>query len=203
MKEIPQLHHMQCYGIIDRDYRSQYEIDKLKDHGIYTIAVAEVENLFIVEELLAIVNEMMGHSDNSRIDNTINYIVDERYANQLNRQVCEAVVAEIKYLLSSAEISKKNENEAKQSLTDLFNGIDFATIKKQKEEAFNDALTTRNYGGILSQFNCKSVASSVGHFFGIRNEEYMDFVLRQISGQNQERIITALKGYMPIEIPFE
>lgn len=36
MKANPQLHHLKCYGIIDRDYRSEYEIEKLKEEGIYT-----------------------------------------------------------------------------------------------------------------------------------------------------------------------
>ena len=45
----PNLHNLKVYGIIDRDYRSDYEIEKLKENNIHTLGVAEVENLFLTE----------------------------------------------------------------------------------------------------------------------------------------------------------
>lgn len=56
----PSLHHCQVFGIIDRDYRSDYEIEKYKDDGIYTLKVAEVENLFLVEELIRLIADYLG-----------------------------------------------------------------------------------------------------------------------------------------------
>ena len=44
----PSLHECEVYGIIDRDFRSDYEIEKLAEDHIYTLRVAEVENLFIL-----------------------------------------------------------------------------------------------------------------------------------------------------------
>ena len=43
----PNLHNLKVYGIVDRDYRSDYEIEKLRENNIFTLRVAEVENLFI------------------------------------------------------------------------------------------------------------------------------------------------------------
>ena len=45
---------------IDRDYRSDYEIEKYKENNIFTLNVAEVENLFITEELIRLMAEHMG-----------------------------------------------------------------------------------------------------------------------------------------------
>jgi len=63
MKNAPQLHDFECYGIIDRDYRSDHEIESYKEHGIFTLQVAEVENLFLVEEVLKAVNNLVGYAD--------------------------------------------------------------------------------------------------------------------------------------------
>ena len=41
---------------------------KLKKYGIYAISVAEVDNLFLTEELLTIINTILGHKDNARVD---------------------------------------------------------------------------------------------------------------------------------------
>ena len=49
------LHDCDVYGIIDRDFRSDYEIEKYREDRIFTINVAEVENLFIVEGLVRLI----------------------------------------------------------------------------------------------------------------------------------------------------
>ena len=46
------LHEYDVYGLIDKDHRSDYEIEQYKKDHIFTLQVAEIENLFIVEELI-------------------------------------------------------------------------------------------------------------------------------------------------------
>jgi len=198
MKNNPQLHHLQCYGIIDRDYRNDYEIEEYKKDNIYTLKVAEVENLFLVEELLDVVNKIMAFSDNSRIEKIKKYIIKDRYEKQINRQICEAVVAELKYKLSVADISKKNEEDAKQSLDDIYNDISYDSIKSEQETLFNNA---KDYKEILSVFNCKSLSSSTGHIFDLDNKSYCDFIIRQLKGDKAKDIINAIDPYLPREIP--
>ncbi|MFR5092411.1 MAG: DUF4435 domain-containing protein [Adlercreutzia equolifaciens] len=41
------LRSLKAYGLIDRDYRSEKELEALKRKGVFSIAVAEVENLFL------------------------------------------------------------------------------------------------------------------------------------------------------------
>ena len=48
------LHHMNVVGIIDRDRRSEGEILNLKSDNIYVPDVAEVENLFLLPEVIEI-----------------------------------------------------------------------------------------------------------------------------------------------------
>jgi ABC-type cobalamin/Fe3+-siderophores transport system ATPase subunit len=51
MKNTPQLHDLECFGIIDRDFRSEHEINSLKSNNIFTLNVAEVENLFLYSKV--------------------------------------------------------------------------------------------------------------------------------------------------------
>lgn len=201
MKSNAQLHHLNCFGIIDRDFRSEYEIRSYKEDNIFTLEVAEVENLFLVEELLQVVNDIMGFNDYSRIDAVKNYIIEDRYAKQINRQVCEAVVSELKYRLSIVELSKKNEEEAKETLDSLYKNISYDEIKKEKESIFNNAFMKKSYKAILSVFNCKSLSTSTGHFFELDNKGYCDFVIRQLNGDKSKKIIEAIRPYLPKEIP--
>lgn len=195
MKSTPQLHELECYGIIDRDYRSEHEIEALKKNNIYTINVAEVENLFLIEELLSVANDILYPSDNHRIEKIKNIIINERYKKQINKQVCEAVVAELKYKLSSIEIDKGNEEDAKKSLAAAYEAISFESIKTEIEQKFNEA---NEYKQVLKLFNCKSLSCEVEKEFGKKN--YKEFIVGQLSGEKAGAILTAIKNYLPSEI---
>ena len=195
-----QLHHLKCYGIIDRDYRTDYEIEVYKRDNIFALEVAEVENLFLTEELLCVVNKIMEFDNNSRIEN-IKYIIEERFAQTINKQICEAIVSELKFELNTASISKVNEEKAKETLDKAFKEISYDNIKIKQTEKFNKILDSHIYKDILKVFNCKSLSKSIGHFLGIDNKEYQNFILRQIKGKSANDIINAIIPYLPKDIP--
>ncbi len=51
LKANSQLHHLDIYGIIDRDRRPQHEINKFEQDSIYVLNVAEVENLVVFQKV--------------------------------------------------------------------------------------------------------------------------------------------------------
>lgn len=201
MNNNSQLHHLECFGLIDRDYRSDYEINEYKKDNIFTLQVAEVENLFLVEELLQVVNSIQNFNGNSRIEKVKDYIINERFKKQINRQICEAVVSELKYKLNTITISNKSEDEAKKAIEDLTNSISYDEIKKEQEKKFDSVLKSGEYINVLKVFNCKELSSSIGQYFELPNKSYKDFIIRQITGEKSKEIIDAIKPYLPKEIP--
>ena len=202
MKMNEQLHNFKCYGIIDRDYRDDYEIDAYKEDNIFTLEVAEVENLFLTEELLKVINNnILEFNDNSRIERIKKYIIEERFAKEINKQICEAIVSELKFKLNTASISKVNEEKAKETLDKAFKEISYDNIKTKQTEKFNKILDSHVYKDILKVFNCKSLSMSIGHFLGINDKEYQNFILRKIRGEKANDIINAIIPYLPKDIP--
>lgn len=203
MNSNKQLHNFECYGIIDRDYRCEYEIESYKKDNIFTLEVAEVENLFLTEELLQIVNDIMGFSDNSRIEYVKNNIIENRFSEEIDKQICEAIVSEIKFKLTTVTISKKSEEKAKESFDKILTEISYDNIKKEQENKFAQVFNSKRYKEVLKVFNCKSLSTSTGHFFELDNKAYRDFVIRQIKGKRAKDIIAAIKPYLPNEIPIK
>jgi len=200
MKNTPQLHELECFGIIDRDFRSEHEINALKSNKIFTLNVAEVENLFLAEELLDIMNTILAKQDKTSIENIKRYIIEERFEKEINKQILEATVSESKYQLSIIDIPKSDENAAKQKLNDLKTIIDFDKIKAEQETKFNNILQTKDYKQVLFVFNKKDLAKSIGHFFDLNNKGYCDFIINQLQGRESQNIINAILPYLPIEI---
>lgn len=200
-KNSPTLHHCQVYGIIDRDYRSDYEISKYAEDNIYTIDVAEVENLFLVEELVRLIASHLAKKPDSVFSEVKSYIIQERFARQIDKQICQSVVANLKYQLSSAELSKKNETDAKNSLNTVLASIDYDHTKGEQESKFKDALAGSDYKKVLKVFNEKSLSTSIGHYFNHENSEYCNLVIALLRGEKHDDIVAAISPYLPTEIP--
>lgn len=196
----PALHHCQVYGLIDRDYRSEYEIAAYRADNIFVLGVAEVENLFLVEELIRWFAAHMGKDPDAVFALVKNYVVNERYVNQIPKQMCQSVVAQIKHKLNSAEISKKNEAEAKASLDAAFASIDYETIKAEEQARFV-AAKDGSYADVIRVFNEKNIAKTIGRFFGLANDAYCSTIAALIKGTKKAEIIAALAPYLPPEIP--
>ena len=195
------LHDCKVYGIIDRDFRSDYEIEKYKRDYIYTINVAEVENLFIVEELVRYIAVYMHKNPDTVFEEVKRYVIQERFAKQINSQACEATVAEIKYKLMNAEISKKNDAEAKSSLDAAIREIDYSAIQAEQQRKFTTVLTSGDYSKVIKVFNCKNISASMGRFFGIENKEYRRLVIALLHGAKHDDIVNSSAPYLPIDIP--
>lgn len=200
-KNNPTLHNCMVYGIVDRDYRSDYEIEKFKEDNIFVLNVAEIENLFITEEVVRLMAEHMGKNSDEVFTSVKEYVINTRFANQISKQICQSVVAQIKYKLASAEISKKNVNEAKSSLDAALASINFDQIKTEEKERFQAALLGQNYIDIIRIFNEKGIAKSIGHYFGIENSSYCSAVIALLKGPRCGETIAAFLSYLPTEIP--
>lgn len=197
------LHHLKVYGIIDRDFRTEYEIGKYKNDNIFTINVAEVENLFIIEKVIKYIITYLAKDENDIFNNVKKYVIQDRFLNQINSQICQSVVAEIKYKLSCANISKDNEKDAKQSLYIVMNELDYDNIKLAKEKLFNENVNRDNYAEVLKYFNEKSLSKSIGQYLGIANNQYCDLILNLIKTGKHKDLIEHICEYLPSEIPID
>ena len=196
------LHDCKVYGLIDRDYRSEHEIQALREDGVFTLDVAEVENLFLVEELIRLMAKQFGEDESEAFDEVKTFVIDTKFKGLFNRQICQSVVAEIKYRLSTIEIDNKNEDNAKNSLNAGLNSINYDAIKGEKTVLFENAKNTRDYKEVLKVFNEKGIAAEVGTKLGIDKREYQAKVIKLLSTREMhDAIVSAVSEYLPSGIP--
>ncbi len=193
------LQDFECQGIIDRDFKSEGVIEKYKKDGIYTLEVAEVENLFIVKEVLEYVNKHENFESTENIEKSKQQLLSI-FSYRINEQIAKAIVSEIKYRLSSIPIPEK-ETELESQLDDIKNAIDYENTKNSITRKFKDIENLRKYDEMLKAFNNKSLAKLIGKNFGKDNNDYCEFIIRSLNGDDRQEVINALKPYLPAEIP--
>lgn len=192
----PILHHCKAYGIIDRDFRSDYEIKNYEQDNIFTIDVAEVENIFIVEEVIGALAKLLGQDEEVAFQRIKEYVVKSRFEKQFYKQVCQAVVSEIKYRLETLHIENSDEVIARDSIDQGLNAISFDDIKKEIEQKFIAIKNSDDYRSVIRVFNEKGIAKSVGHYVSLQDKEYCRTVLGMM--RNGSLNMEALIGtYLP------
>ena len=113
----------------------------------------------------------------------------------------DRVVAHLKYQLTTIELSKKDDDEAKNSLNTALQNIDYEKTKAEEESKFRGALCEDDYAKVLSVFNEKGLTSSIGHFLGLVDKEYCKSILALLNGKMRNEISDAISTYLPPEIP--
>lgn len=213
------LHHLKVFGIVDRDYRNENEIDALRNANVYCIEVAEVENLFLTEEVLRVFHKSRSISvqtSNHLIENIKNE-VRNHFKTELSDQKSKALNAMIKYHFSVLPLKGsynsvddlKNyiENDIEQKIND-FDGI----VNKR----YDNINASGDYNEIIKIYNNKGLFSVLGKVAASfakntdNNEEidskfygdYRGFIIRSL--QNPSEVNRDLKKafmkFLPKEI---
>jgi hypothetical protein len=196
LKNNNEFHHVQVYGLIDRDRRTRDEIAALKKYGIFMLEVAEFENLFATPEILKIVAERQLCDAEKKLEEVKTFVFDQ-FNEEFNNQVQLHVQEEIRWRLKKLDLSKLKDS----SLLELINAdIDVDNIKQRLKKEFTTICDNDDYICLLKKYNRKSIASRIGYIFGLKADELPSFVFR-LSNQSdfQEKIRDAVLAYLPPE----
>lgn len=194
LKVNSQIHHLDVFGIIDRDRRVQAEINSLEQDSIYVLEVAEVENLFCTEGIIKIVSERLARDPISDFQAVASTIFDRLQA-ELDTQISLHVSNEVLFQLNMFDTSKKGEASISCALQSLIQGIDIGQIYASTSSRFNDVLQSRNYEQLLALYNRKSLSSQVSRSMGLANGSLPSTVVRLAKSDCKDAIRAALKPY--------
>lgn len=174
-------HHINSFGIIDRDRRQSIEIIKLNEKNIWVLDVAEAENLLLLE---GIVKSLATHMGKNGIDvfNEVKNNIVNFFASQIESQIIlhyKEVFKRELYNLSN--FTSKNIVDSIAEINGLYENINKQNLYDNIKLEFDTVLNSNDYNSILRLFNLKNALipqSKVCELIGIKNkEEYRKLVL--------------------------
>lgn len=182
-------------GIIDRDFRSQNEIDKLKENNVFTYDVAEVENLFLIENfLIRFANSVF--SNNLNINNYKNKVFD-KLAKSKERQAASYVTAKLNHILSKSPINHDTNIDTIITNYDAFiRKIDLQSWYNERIHLIETIIEERDYMSAIKIYNNKGLFSEVESWLQIK--QFHIRALRFISEDGKAKEI--LRCAFPQEI---
>lgn len=192
----PSLHHLKAYGIIDSDYRTNEEIDALKSAGIYTINVAEVENLFCIAPLLRIVASNQHLNGDEVVQEVTSFII-QSLKHEIDVQVTSHAERQIQFRLNAYTKQAHSEQGLKDGLESVLKSFDIASIYAESRKLYQQAIDENSLEKTLVLYNRKSLHKQISRFFGLSNDGYINLILRLLKSERKNEIVAAIQAFTP------
>ncbi len=186
--DLPVMHHLKIKGIIDRDRRTVEEVDYLRRKNILVPEVAEIENIFLSEN---VVREMALYRRRNpdRILNRLKKTVFKIFRAQMVAQSLQHTRYMIKRRVEYKIDAKFSCITALEThLRQLINELQPREEYNRYNREFATMLTQQDYAAVLRVFNYKSMltASNVFGMLGYQtNADYIDDVIGIMRGNSR------------------
>lgn len=196
-ERIKELHNISVQGIIDRDYLTDAEVEAYRGDGVHTLGVAEVENLYLLTDIQEIVAEHMALEDIHKVLEDVRNYLFNSFESEKEAQITAICERELRYRLSSFQKHGNGLAELKSTYREYINTIDIDALCYTIENKVNTIIKETNLDKLLLIYNRKSLHKRVSNYFKLSKNEYPQLVLRLLKTDKKERIVNALKRYMP------
>lgn len=196
--DLRRMHHLDSRGIVDRDRRTDAEVGYLRRKNVLVPEVAEVENIFLLEDIVKSMAEARGYSPEKvfrTVSNRVSSLFAERYEAQALEHVRHQMKRNVECRIDARFTCITALETHMRNLVDKLRPRD---VYNQLLDEFLQMIGYSDYAGILRVFNYKPMLSECGvaPLLGYSNAtDYISGVLTAMKGHSElaERLRNAVK----------
>lgn len=197
-----------CSGIVDADDYNQEDREYLKDLGIATLSVSEIENLILLPNVSKVIAQSEGYTG-SELDTKLNGLAEAIFeslssvkANE-NRAIEKVVTRyckrRIDRLLKKIDLS---EPETVNELANLYRQqtsiLDIESIAQEATGRINKAIEDRDLPLLLANYDNKGLmALAATHLKRCRLSDFEGWITRVLMNNSVEGLIQSMKENLP------
>ncbi|MCX6724466.1 MAG: DUF4435 domain-containing protein [Candidatus Staskawiczbacteria bacterium] len=187
LKDNDDLHDKQVFGLIDRDFRSQSQIDKLKSDGIFCCGLNEVENLFLLPGIIELV---CNHLSQPEKKEEIITVIKKIYTENIEFTKFKIAKHHIRCIINEGFDAVKNVEDCEVFKSTMFGKIDeeFSNVSLPNSEDIVEILKVYPHKGLVRQVQGK---------IDLAKDGYKKLVLNFLSSENKKTVLDILGLYLP------
>lgn len=189
--------NVEAFGVVDRDFRSEDEIVSLQLSNVFVYDVAEIENLFLVEDFLMLFAEYI-HEDAGKVDQ-IKHKVFEELNKQKELQTYKYVSAQIQYGFKSIDFNSANDKVTiEKNFDDYIKEVKISDWANSRTKEINYIITQKDYQKAIRIFNNKGLAGAVACIWGLSSKNFFhEKALRFLASSDSIVARDILRGVFP------
>ncbi len=183
-------------GIVDRDFRTDAQIHKFSSENIYVYSVAEVENLFLLEDFI----QIFAKNKKERIDiENLKEKVIDKLKKDRELQISNYVTSYINYIFSEEHIKNaKTQTAIKSNFDDFIAKIDIDKLYNKRKEEIERIIKEKDYLEAIKVYNNKGLLKEMEDLLRYKSGKYSDDSL--ITLKDSEEAQKVLRAVFPQEI---
>ena len=182
-----------AYGIIDRDYRTSEQLAKFESENVYSYDVAEIENLFLMEEFISAF--ALYKREPCDIEAIKNKVIG-KLSSEKQIQVANYVSGQINHIFSEMRLSRGNSiDEVNQKFTEFIDQIDIDKLYNERETYIDDLISRKDYSQVINVYNNKGLCTIIEQELKIKS--YYEKVLRYLQDKDGVEGLEILKRAFP------
>lgn len=189
-------HHVNVFGIIDRDYRTDDEIQALSSVYIHCIDVAEIENILLNETTLRLIaaNQVL---DPDEVVTRATQMARDLLQKEIERQASLRTYRAIENNLRKIDAKSVGLEAIKASVANVIDALNTDAIYADNLALYKRLATSGALNEILKYYNNKGLVSNVCSIFELGRNGYEKLVLRMLNSSDRDQIISGLRQYVP------
>ncbi len=196
--DLKYMHHLDSHGIVDRDRRTAAEVDYLRNKRIFVPNVAEIENIFLLPDVIRVMASRRGKDPDAIVDK-VSKAVMKTFRSKADEQVLLHVRHKMKRDVECRVDARFTCITALEmhlrSLVDKLRPRDYYNALSAD---FRSMLAENDYLSVLRVFNHKPMLadSNVALLLGYNNkDEYIAGVINTLKGSSRhaEELRLAIK----------
>lgn len=202
------MHHLDSWGIVDRDRRTTKEVDYLRQKKIMVPNVAEVENIFMLEGVIRAVARAK-HKNEHDVATSVKRTVMKLFDHEIKVQALQHVRHRVKHDVEMRiDMKFRSISALEEHMTDLVNELNPRAQYEQLCRQFHRFVEQGNYMMVLRVFNQKQMIgeSNVAALCGLKGkDDYVRTVLNILkrNDDNAAAIRDAIKQALGLNVDGE
>ncbi|MBR7001990.1 MAG: AAA family ATPase [Neisseriaceae bacterium] len=209
LNDMPLL-RLQCAGIVDKDGKYEHNITALKKDNIFTLPVAEIENIFaltdIAKEILKL-EEYQGQDLENKLSDfqtqMIKFITGNSSKDKLDKLAIKIVRRRIDYRLKKVDLSSShNAAELKNQLSEEIKNINIDQDILDITNEINSYSKNNELNGLLTIYENKGIFPEIGvRLRGNNKKDDFEKWLCRVLNNKDNKLVEVIRQKLPkIEI---
>ncbi|RZF21729.1 DUF4435 domain-containing protein [Halobacteriovorax vibrionivorans] len=158
----------EVFGIIDADFRSSEEKEKLKQSKIYTLNCSEIESLFLSEEFLKYMDTRLLHNSLSLDD--FKSRIFKKFEDEIETQSLKYIYRKLEFNLGRISLGKARKlNDLLERFNEVQSGIEIEKWNSSRIDELRSILTNKEYDSVLGVYNNKGLIAIANQEFAVTN----------------------------------
>jgi hypothetical protein len=180
---------LKIFGLIDTDFRSKKQISSLKKEGIYCLPFSEIENVFLIPEIIEIVCTHLKYSDKK--DEIINEIRNN-YKENIETVKFRMIQNNIRFLMCETFDKIMNKQEYDDYKASIFERADkiFTNINIPNPDS-SELIK------ILKIYPHKGLVRKIQNKIKLSRDDYIRLIFNFITSDEKNAVLNILRKYLP------